>query len=212
MDVLGALFGLVALSPLLLLVALIIKLCYGGPVIYKQPRVGYCRRVFTMWKFRTMKHGGASHLHQQYMSGLIHSAYEENSARVMTKLDSGLPITAFGRLLRATSIDELPQLVNVLRGDMSLIGPRPPTTYEVENYSQWHCERFGSVPGMTGLWQVSGKNKLTFLEMIRLDIRYVRGLSLWSDIIILLKTPLVVAFEIADCFNLHGHQANVEEF
>jgi lipopolysaccharide/colanic/teichoic acid biosynthesis glycosyltransferase len=210
-DISASVLGLVILSPLLLVVTLIIKFWEGGPVIYKQKRVGYSKRVFTMWKFRTMKPGGGNELHQNYMSDLIDGANDESSAKAMTKLDSELPITGFGRLLRATCIDELPQLINVLRGDMSLIGPRPPTLYEARNYSQWHCERFGCVPGMTGLWQVSGKNKLTFLEMIRLDIKYVRELSLWLDIVILLKTPITVAYEIKDLFNLHRHRLSLED-
>ena len=208
----GALFGLVVLSPLFILVALIIKVCYGGPVIFKQQRVGYSGRIFTMWKFRTMTRGAENSLHQQYMSSLINCANEEGSAKAMTKLDSDLPVTGFGRMLRATSVDELPQLINILCGDMTLIGPRPPTIYEVENYLRWYCERFSTVPGMTGLWQVSGKNKLTFLEMIRLDIRYVRGLSLWLDIMILLKTPLVIVYDIADFLSSRRNQSELEGF
>jgi lipopolysaccharide/colanic/teichoic acid biosynthesis glycosyltransferase len=206
-DVLGALFGLVVLSPFLLLVALIIKICYGAPVIFKQKRVGYSGRIFTMWKFRTMINDAENPLHQQYMSNLINGANDESSAKAMTKLDSDLPVTGFGKILRATSVDELPQLINVLCGDMTLIGPRPPTIYEAKNYLGWHCERLGTVPGMTGLWQVSGKNKLTFLEMIRLDIRYVRGLSLWLDIMILLKTPFVIVCDIADFFSVQRKQS-----
>lgn len=211
-DVLGALFGLVVLSPLLLLVALIIKVCYGGPVIFKQQRMGYSGKIFTMWKFRTMTRGAENSLHQQYMSSLINCSNDESSAKAMTKLDSDLPVTGFGRMLRATSVDELPQFINVLCGDMTLIGPRPPTIYEVENYLRWYCERFDTVPGMTGLWQVSGKNKLTFLEMIRLDIRYVRGLSLWLDIMILLKTPLVIVYDIADFFSSRRNQSELKGF
>ena len=197
-DVLGAPFGLVVLSPLLLLIALIIKICYGSPVIFKQQRVGYSGRIFEMWKFRTMKCSTENSLHQEYMSSLINGANDEGSAKVMTKLDDELPVTAFGRVLRAASLDELPQLVNVLRGEMSLIGPRPPIVYEVKDYSHWYCERFDAVPGMTGLWQVSGKNKLTFLKMMRLDIQYVRNLAFWADVMILLKTPLAVFSDIVD--------------
>ena len=200
-DVLGSLFGLIVLSPILLLVAMVIKVRYGGPVIFKQKRVGYLGRIFTMWKFRTMTRGVESSLHKQYMSRLIYGANDKSSAKAMTKLDGDLPVTRFGRILRAISFDELPQLINVLCGDMTLIGPRPPTVYEVEHYLLWYCERFGAVPGMTGLWQVSGKNKLTFLEMIRLDIKYVRRLSLSSDIAILLKTPLVIVYDILDFLN-----------
>jgi lipopolysaccharide/colanic/teichoic acid biosynthesis glycosyltransferase len=206
-DVLGALFGLVVLSPLLLFVSLIIKICYGDPVIFKQKRVGYSGRIFTMWKFRTMMNDAENSLHKQYMSNLINGAKNESSAKAMTKLDSDLPVTGFGKILRAMSVDELPQLINVLCGDMTLIGPRPPTIYEVKNYLGWYCERLGTVPGMTGLWQVSGKNKLTFLEMIRLDIRYVRGLSFWLDIMILLKTPLIIVHDVADFFTAQRKQS-----
>ncbi len=195
-DILGSCLGLILLSPVLLLIALIIKVKYGGPVIFKQQRVGYSGRIFTMWKFRTMRPGAQSSRHQQYMSKLIDDAHEESSAKAMTKLDADLPVTGFGKILRAMSLDEIPQLINVLRGDMTLVGPRPPTPYEVEHYLPWHCERFGAVPGMTGLWQVSGRNKLTFLDMIRLDIRYTRTLSVWLDILIFLKTPLVIAVDV----------------
>jgi lipopolysaccharide/colanic/teichoic acid biosynthesis glycosyltransferase len=211
-DVIGSLFGLIVLSPVLLLVALIIKVNYGGQVIFKQQRVGYSGRIFTMWKFRTMKTCAECSLHQQYMSSLIHDANDENSVKAMTKLDDDLPVTGFGRILRATSFDEIPQLINVLCGDMTLIGPRPPITYEVEHYLPWYCERFGAVPGMTGLWQVSGKNKLTFLEMIRLDIRYARNLSILSDIAIFLKTPLVIARDIINFLNLHRFQYKLKGY
>jgi lipopolysaccharide/colanic/teichoic acid biosynthesis glycosyltransferase len=146
------------------------------------------------------------------MSSLINGANDKSSVKAMTKIDGDLPITGFGRILRAMSIDELPQLINVLCGDMTLIGPRPPTIYEVENYLRWYCERFSTVPGMTGLWQVSGKNKLTFLEMIRLDIKYMKGLSLWLDIMILLKTPLVIVYDIADFINSRRAQSKLKGF
>ena len=187
-DVLGASFGLVALSPILFLIALIIKVCYGSPVIFKQQRVGYSGRIFEMWKFRTMKCSSENSLHREYMARLINGATDEGPAKAMTKLDNELPVTAFGRVLRTVSLDELPQLVNVLRGEMSLIGPRPPTVYEAKDYSHWYCERFDTVPGMTGLWQVSGKNRTTFNQMIQLDIEYSRRKSLWLDLKIVFKT------------------------
>jgi len=209
-DILGSCFGLIVLSPVLLLIALIIKIKYGGPVIFKQQRVGYSGLIFTMWKFRTMGPGAQSSRHQQYMSRLIDDAHEESSAKAMTKLDDDLPVTGFGKILRAMSFDEIPQLINVLRGDMTLIGPRPPTIYEVEHYLPWHCERFGAVPGMTGLWQVSGRNELTFLDMIRLDIRYIRTLSLWLDILIFLKTPLVIAVDVAGFLHSRAAQTKLK--
>lgn len=211
-DLLGSFLGLFVLSPILLLVALIIKVLYGSPIFFKQKRVGYSGRIFTLWKFRTMKLGAQKSLHRQYMSSLINDANDESSSKAMKKLDIDLPVTGFGRILRAMSFDELPQLINVLRGDMTLIGPRPPTIYEVGDYLPWYCERFGVVPGMTGLWQVSGKNKLTFLEMIRLDIRYIRQLSLWSDIVILLKTPLVIVYDIVDFINSWREKSKLKGF
>ena len=116
----------------------------------------------------------------------------------MTKLDDTLEIIPFGRVMRLTCLDELPQLINVLRGEMSLVGPRPPIPYEVKEYVQWHNGRIDAVPGMTGLWQVCGKNHLTFNEMVRLDIEYCRRRSLWLDMKILLRTPLTVVSQIKD--------------
>ena len=148
-----------------------------------------------MLKFRTMKYGADNSVHQQHMSGLING---EGSNKPMTKLDNDLQSGISSKILRKTSTDELPQLINVLRGEMSLVGPRPPIPYEVGNYSSWHYRRFDSVPGMTGLWQVNGKNRLTFRDMIRLDIQYGSKLSLWSDITILLKTPLAIFSDIKE--------------
>jgi lipopolysaccharide/colanic/teichoic acid biosynthesis glycosyltransferase len=198
LDIVCTSLVLAMLSPLMLLVALIIKILYGGPVIFKQQRIGRSGRVFTMWKFRTMKHACENSAHRQYMSRLINGANDEESDRPMSKLDGELPVTGFGRILRATSVDELPQLINVLCGEMSLVGPRPPIAYEVEVYLPWHCARFEAVPGMSGLWQISGKNRLTFVDMVRLDIQYARRTSLWSDVMILLKTPLTILSDILD--------------
>lgn len=195
-DVVGALFGLVVLSPLLLLVTLIIKIVSPGPLFFKQQRVGYMGKTFAMWKFRTMKLDADASAHHEYVSRLIKGANGNGPNEPMTKLDNDPRIIPFGKILRKTCLDELPQLINVLRGEMSLVGPRPPIPYEVEDYLQWHYGRFDAVPGMTGLWQVSGKNRLTFSEMMRLDIRYSRKRSLWFDIMILLKTPLAIVSEI----------------
>ena len=132
----------------------------------------------------------------------------------MLKLDDkNSQIIPFGKFLRKTCLDELPQLINVLRGEMSLVGPRPPIPYEAVEYSMWHNGRFDAVPGMTGLWQVNGKNRLTFKEMIRLDIRYARQLSLWLDLKILLKTPFAIITQIKDASqgklsNLKGAKEN----
>jgi len=200
LDIVGALFGLVVLSPFLLLIALIIKIVSPGPVLFKQPRVGYMGRTFRMWKFRTMKIDADPSNHRQYVAKLINGAAQnDRSSEVpMTKLDHDPQIILFGRMLRKTCIDELPQLVNVLRGEMSLVGPRPPIPYETEVYLHWHNGRLHILPGMTGLWQVSGKNRLTFKQMVRLDIQYARQQSLWLDIKIILKTPFAIATQIWD--------------
>ena len=137
-------------------------------------------------------------VHRQYYARLINGCKNgDDSDECMLKLDNHDPqIIPFGQLLRKTCLDELPQLVNVLRGEMSLVGPRPPIPYEVAEYSKWHNGRFDAVPGMTGLWQVSGKNRLSFKEMVRLDIRYSRDLSFIGDVKILLMTPLAIISEL----------------
>jgi len=184
LDILGALVGFMLFSPIFLIIALFIKIVSPGPVFYRQERVGYQGRRFLFWKFRTMHVNNDGTGHKLYLSHLI------NGNAPMTKLDRWRDprIIPFGTVLRSTCLDEIPQLFNVLVGDMSLVGPRPCLPYEAEEYLQWHARRFDIVPGMTGLWQVSGKNRLTFKEMIRLDIRYSREMSPWLDAKILLLT------------------------
>jgi len=202
MDVVGASFALIVLSPVMALVAIIIKIVSPGPAFFKQQRVGYMGKNFTMWKFRTLKVDTDVAAHQLYLAKLINGAAhnDESSTKPMTKLDGKLEMIPFGKILRQTCIDELPQLINVLRGEMSLVGPRPPIPYEVREYLHWHKGRIDVVPGMTGLWQVSGKNGLTFKEMTCLDIQYWRKKSLWLDIKILLMTPSVIFSQIKDSF------------
>jgi lipopolysaccharide/colanic/teichoic acid biosynthesis glycosyltransferase len=160
-------------------------------------------KKFTMWKFRTIKVNTDTAIHQRHLAKLINGAAhnDKSSAEPMTKLDEKLEMIPFGKILRQTCIDELPQLINVLRGEMSLVGPRPPIPYEVDEYLHWHKGRIDAVPGMTGLWQVSGKNKLTFREMTCLDIQYWKKKSLWLDIKILLMTPGVILSQIKNSFN-----------
>ncbi len=192
LDLVGGTVILSFLLPLFAVIALYIKLVSPGPVMFSQKRVGRAGRLFTMWKFRTMHVGNDTSEHQKYMATLIKegASSTNGSAPAMHKLDQGNPaIIPFGKLLRSSAIDELPQLFNVLKGEMSLVGPRPVIPYEVDEYLRWHRNRFDVVPGMTGLWQVSGKNRLTFTEMIRLDIRYARECSPLLDLWILLKTP-----------------------
>jgi lipopolysaccharide/colanic/teichoic acid biosynthesis glycosyltransferase len=166
------------------IVALIIKFGSRGPVLFRQPRMGYRGKEFTLFKFRTMKHKGDTEVHQKHFTNLI------QSQEPMVKLDARRDprLVPLGAVLRATGLDELPQLINVLKGEMSIVGPRPCLAYEAEKYEPWHRRRFNAVPGLTGLWQVSGKNRTTFNQMCQLDIDYSERMSLWLDLKIILKT------------------------
>ena len=198
LDIFGSFFGLIMLAPLFLVIAILIKIVSPGPVFFKQTRIGYGAKEFNFWKLRTMKVNADTSSHQKYLCELINEEDEdcEKETKPMTKLDGDNPnIIPFGHFLRSSCLDELPQLINVLLGDMSLVGPRPPIPYEVEEYLIWHKDRFDGLPGMTGLWQVSGKNRLTFKEMIRLDIQYERQMSLLTDLKILLMTPFAILNE-----------------
>jgi lipopolysaccharide/colanic/teichoic acid biosynthesis glycosyltransferase len=189
LDIFGSLFGILLLLPIFLSVALYIKLVSKGPVFYTQERVGFKGKSFTFFKFRTMHYHNDESFHTNHALDFI-----TRSDVPMEKLDDHDPrIIPGGRILRRTCIDELPQLFNVLRGDMSLVGPRPCIPYEAEKYLRWHAQRFDVMPGCTGLWQVSGKNKLSFHTMVSLDIAYMRKMSLWFDLkLILLTFPAVI--------------------
>jgi len=184
LDVLLILLVLPFLIPLALLVALVISSGSHGPVLFKQERVGYRGRRFRCYKFRTMAVDADTTTHEGHLHELM------NSNTPMMKMDSkgDHRIIPFGAWLRASGLDELPQLINVLLGDMSLVGPRPCLPYEYDKYLPWQKERFVAVPGLTGLWQVSGKNRTTFVEMIQLDIRYAKNKTLWWDLKIILMT------------------------
>lgn len=198
LDICGSFFGLIIFSPLFLAIGILIKIVSPGPVFFRQTRIGYGAKEFNFWKFRTMKVNADNSSHQEYLSELINDEEEDGveSFKPMTKLDCDDPnIIPFGRFLRNTCLDELPQLINVLLGEMSLVGPRPPIPYEVDEYLIWHKGRFDGFPGMTGLWQVSGKNRLSFKEMIRLDIQYERQMSLLTDLKILVMTPFAILSE-----------------
>jgi len=179
-DVTVAAVGLVLCAPLLLLIALAIRLDSPGPIIFRQTRVGLRGRHFEMYKFRSM-HVGAEE--QQDMLADLNEADGP-----IFKIRDDPRLTRVGRILRRLSLDELPQLVNVLRGEMSLVGPRPPIPAEVEKYQEWHKKRLEAPPGMTGLWQVSGRSRLSFDEMVLLDIYYIENWSLWLDFKILMRT------------------------
>jgi lipopolysaccharide/colanic/teichoic acid biosynthesis glycosyltransferase len=188
LDVVATLLFLLVLAPLLALVALIIKIDSPGPVFFRQQRVGRDQRPFLVTKFRTMQHGADHDVHRDYMLALI------ESGTPAPKLAGDARVTRFGGLLRRTSLDELPQLWNVLWGDMSLVGPRPPIPYEVDHYPAHWFERFQVKPGLTGLWQVSGRSEVSLERMIELDAEYVRRRSLLVNVWILLRTvPAVLS-------------------
>ena len=171
-----------------------IKIVSPGPVFFRQERVGRSGNIFTLFKFRTMRVNNDESEHRKYLKDLIGDGSDDE--KPMIKLDDNARIIPFGKIIRSIAIDELPQLINVLRGEMSLVGPRPCIPYEAEEYLRWHARRFDITPGLTGLWQVSGKNKTTFKEMIRLDIKYAAERSFLMDVIIFLKTPLVVLSQL----------------
>jgi exopolysaccharide production protein ExoY len=189
-DVLGSALGLLVLTPVLLAAAAAIKLSSPGPALLKQRRVGRQGAVFTFWKFRTMEPNVDDRRHQEHLNRLIEMDIP------MIKLDTADDPRVFplGRMLRRYYIDELPQLINVFRGEMSLVGPRPCLPYEAAQLTPPQRARFRTLPGMTGLWQVSGKNRTTFSQMIQLDIAYADRLSILLDLKIILKTlPAIVA-------------------
>jgi exopolysaccharide biosynthesis polyprenyl glycosylphosphotransferase len=203
-DIVVSTVLLLLLAPLFLLAALLIKLTSAGPVFYYQERLGYRRRKFCLCKFRSMRAGSdkeaAVSAHQDYLKDYIAgvaSGTKDDAGRAVFKITRDPRITPVGRFLRRYSLDELPQLWNVLKGDMSLIGPRPPIAYEVDNYRPIHLRRFEARPGISGLWQVSGRNMLTFDEMVKLDLYYIENWSLELDLRILFKTISVVLFERA---------------
>lgn len=184
-DIIIASTALVILSPLWLMVSLLIKLDSKGPVFYVQERVGMDGRLFLFYKFRTMHAGTDDISHREYQQRYIQTGEEANlgdSSRPVYKIRNDSRVTRIGRILRRLSLDEFPQLINVLRGDMSIVGPRPPIPYEVESYKPWHRKRLEMKPGMTGLWQVSGRNRLPFEEMVRLDLFYIENWSLLLDL------------------------------
>ena len=196
MDILGSAIALVILSPLFFLIAAIIKLTSKGPILFRQARVGQFGVHFTFLKFRSMYVQNDPNLHKEFVQQFIagkNPAPSNGSQNAVYKITNDPRVTPFGRFLRRTSLDELPQFLNVFKGEMSLVGPRPPIPYELESYDIWHRRRvLEAKPGITGLWQVNGRSKTRFDEMVRLDLQYARAWSLWLDIKILLRTPRAV--------------------
>lgn len=195
-DIVGSLTGILLLSPVMLLAGIAVKATSKGPIIFKQVRLGKDGKPFVFLKFRSMYANADQNVHRDHVKTLIAGAgneQQEAEKKAWFKMDADPRITPVGRFLRKTSIDELPQLFNVLRGDMSLVGPRPPIPYEVEAYSPWHLRRILEVkPGVTGLWQVEGRGAISFDDMVRLDLQYARHWTVLMDIEILIKTVKVV--------------------
>ncbi len=183
-DIVFALFGIIILSPVFLSSALLIKLTSPGRILFIQERNGYKGKVFKMYKFRSMVNNA------EKLFTLVESMNEVSGH--MFKIKDDPRITAVGRIIRKTSIDELPQLFNILKGDMSIVGPRPPILREVVKYDAWHDLRLSVKPGLTGLWQVSGRNRVGFDEMVRLDLKYIRERSLKRDFEIIARTIPVI--------------------
>jgi lipopolysaccharide/colanic/teichoic acid biosynthesis glycosyltransferase len=192
-DVLVATILLIISSPIWLIAALFIGLSSDGPILFRQERIGAGGKRFTCYKFRTMHAGASDQAHRDLVLGMLsRDDRSSDESKAAYKLVDDPRVIRSCRWLRKTSLDELPQLINVLRGEMSMVGPRPPLPYEVERYDQWQLERLAVRPGITGLWQVSGRNRLTYNEMCALDINYIRSWTWMTDIAIMAITPWVM--------------------
>ena len=197
LDIVGSLLALILLSPAMIAIALAVKLTSKGPVLFRQTRLGQYSRPFTFLKFRSMHYDCDAKIHEQYVSKFIRGGQDTHhsaeNGKAVFKITNDPRVTRVGRFLRKTSLDELPQLINVLKGEMSLVGPRPPLSYEVKQYTSWHRRRLMEAkPGITGLWQVSGRSRISFDDMVRLDLKYVEHASFLLDLKILLQTPLAI--------------------
>ena len=206
-DIAGSLVALVLAAPFLLVISGLIKFTSNGPVLFRQKRVGQYGETFTFLKFRTMFADNNPSIHREYVKKLICAAENgssnggsNKSKTQIFKIQNDPRITPIGKFLRKTSLDELPQFINVLMGDMSLVGPRPPIPYELECYDLWHKRRLLDMkPGITGVWQVEGRSRTTFNDMVRLDIYYMTNWSIWLDLKLLFKTPLAVLSSKGAC-------------
>jgi lipopolysaccharide/colanic/teichoic acid biosynthesis glycosyltransferase len=193
MDICGSLLAIVVFLPAFAVIAILVKLTSRGPVLFCQKRLGEYGKEFCFYKFRTMYVNNDSRIHREYVAKLIAGGGNAGQGKGVYKLVNDPRITPVGRFLRKTSLDELPQFVNVLMNDMSLVGPRPPLPYEYERYQTWHKRRVLELkPGLTGLWQIEGRSRTTFDEMVRMDLRYAETRSLWVDLKILAQTPAVM--------------------
>jgi lipopolysaccharide/colanic/teichoic acid biosynthesis glycosyltransferase len=190
-DVIFSLLGIILLAPLILLICILIKLTSKGPVFFKQERIGYMGKKFIMYKFRTMHQLKDDQIHRNYITNYITNTncHSDGPRNTIFKLKNDPRITSIGKYLRRLSLDEITQLFNVLKGDMSLVGPRPPLQYEVDIYDLWHKRRYLCVkPGITGMWQIYGRSSTTFNDMVRLDLAYIKNWSIGLDIRIIFRT------------------------
>jgi lipopolysaccharide/colanic/teichoic acid biosynthesis glycosyltransferase len=199
MDIAGSALALLLFAPILVLIAIAVKLTSEGPVFFRQKRVGQYGEQFVFLKFRSMHVNNDASVHKAFVKQLIagnaQSQPGNGNGNGVYKLTRDSRITGIGGFLRRTSLDELPQFINVLKGEMSLVGPRPAIAYEVEAYEIWHRRRvLEAKPGITGLWQVNGRSRIKFDDMVRLDLRYAKTWSPWMDLKILLRTPVAVMF------------------
>jgi lipopolysaccharide/colanic/teichoic acid biosynthesis glycosyltransferase len=192
MDIVGASVALILFGPILVVIAIAIKLTSKGPVFLSQHRIGYHGKVFRFFKFRSMYIDAGSRLQKEFVQNLISEKFGKMGDEGTFKIKNDPRITPIGSFLRKTSLDELPQFFNVLAGTMSLVGPRPALTYEWQAYADWHRQRVSCKPGITGLWQITGRSRLTFDEMVKIDLEYASRQSPLLDLKVLLKTPLVV--------------------
>lgn len=184
-DIVCALCGIIILSPVFILTAILIKLTSPGKIFFVQERNGYKGEIFKMYKFRSMINNA------EKLLNMVENMNEASGH--MFKIKNDPRITPIGKIIRKTSIDELPQLFNILKGDMSIVGPRPPIPHEVIKYDAWHGLRLSVKPGLTGLWQVSGRNRVGFDEMVRMDLKYIRERSLKRDFVIIARTiPVII--------------------
>jgi lipopolysaccharide/colanic/teichoic acid biosynthesis glycosyltransferase len=197
LDIVGAVTGIVLLSPIMLATAVAVAVSSPGPVIFRQGRLGKGGKPFVFLKFRSMRTNNDDKAHREYVASLIEGRLDEinqgDADKPLYKMTVDPRITPVGRFIRKTSLDELPQLFNVLKGEMSLVGPRPPLPYEADKYQAWHLRRILEIqPGITGLWQVEGRSTTSFDDMVRLDLRYAKTRTFWLDLKIILRTVLVL--------------------
>jgi len=191
-DVLASLAALFVLSPMLLIIAFLVARSGSGPIFFVQERIGKNGEPFKFYKFRSMVNNSDDAIHRQFAAMFISGSDSTGGPEKVYKMTDDPRVTRVGRWLRRTSLDELPQLFNILKGDMSVVGPRPPIAYELDHYQPWHHERLRVTPGLTGLWQVSGRSNVPFEEMVRLDIHYINNWSLAEDLRIICRTVPVV--------------------